>query len=455
MRYVEPGFSPSDELNERIKNIQAVINRLNSCRDRGLSDSLKEKIYKYIRVSHVYNSNAIEGNMLSLRETEIVLENMELNDKALKDQIEAKTLGMAFDFLKDLIAGRKDICKQTILDLHSILMKQVDQRICGKWRDQDVKIGGASHIPPSWADVDDHISEMLNWYNQSNTYSVINKAAILHHWFVWIHPFEDGNGRVSRLLLNFYLMRCGYPEIVIRIEDRDKYYRALQDADNGNITGLIDLIADKAYETASIYDQYINEAQREKEWIAKYNETGYKQRIETMRFNYEVFKATFDIFIVRFRQMVDALAGKLPDVRLSIKEYDPLSLNKYIDLLERRSVSNTWFFTVHFKKEGFEDLFAIFYFERWFPIYYRGNRRTKSDNPIIKLYYSLRRKGDNLPVNRMIDLVNVGLNRDKLIFGIRDKNIKNKVTSTEEMPGDIIRKFIDQVLSEYFKINNK
>jgi Fic family protein len=446
--YNYPSFSPSEDMSLIIHEMQSTINRLNSFRDRGLSPQLRKKIYKYINISHVYNSNAIEGNILSLRETEVILNNLELNDKPLKDQIEARSLGRALEFLYEMINGKAEIERQNILNLHNLLMKDIPNVTSGKFRTIDVKIGGAKHIPPSHDDIEEHIRLLIEWYNQEQSLPLILKGTILHHWFVWIHPFEDGNGRIARLLLNFFFLRNGYPDVLVKITDRDRYYNALSEADIGDITPLVDLIADKLNETITVYNEFINEELREKEWLRKYQQVGLEQRKETLRYNYEVWKSTFDIFKTRFIQTVNALSGHFPDFIFSIKEYVIISFNKYLDILENRAVTNTWYFVIRIRCRDRNDLAIIFYFERWFPKTKTGRRI----NPIIKLFYSIRRAGHNLRENLNLDLVNVGVQRDKLVVGLRDTKNRRKITSIETLPGDVIRKFLDQLLKEYFKV---
>lgn len=347
--------------------MQVTINRLNSIRDRGLTPQLKSKIYKHINVSHVYNSNAIEGNILSLRETEVILDNLEINEKPLKDQIEARSLARALEFLYEMINGKAEIERQNILNLHNLLMRDIPNVDSGKIRSLDVKIGGAKHVPPSFDDIEEHIRLMLEWYYREQSLPIILKGSILHHWFVWIHPFEDGNGRLSRLLVNFFFLRNGYPDIVIKVTDRDRYYHALSEADSGDITLLVDLFADKLNETITVYNEFINEEVREKEWLRKYQQVGLEQRKETARYNYEVWKATFDIFRTRFIQTINAISKLFPSYIFTAKEYEIISFNKYLDILENRAVTNTWYFVIRIRCEETNDLAIIFYFERWFP----------------------------------------------------------------------------------------
>ena len=112
-------------------------------------------------------------------------------------------------------------------------------------------------------DVEDCIDEMFKWINRNtHKHNPIIVASILHHWITWIHPFNDGNGRVSRLMLDFFLLQKGYPEIVIKIDNRDDYYDSLVSADSGILKNLIELILDNIIETVRLYEEAFNEEDR-------------------------------------------------------------------------------------------------------------------------------------------------------------------------------------------------
>lgn len=466
MNYQLRDYLVDDDLKTVIKHIQDVINHLNSRRDKGLSESLRKKLFNHLKVSQVYNSNAIEGNQLSLRETELILDNMELNDKPLKDQIEAKTLNNAIDFLYNLISGDERLSRRSLLELHQIIMKGIEGINGGVYRKSDVQIKGSEHTPPSWLEVEDHIDELFKWYDSTEHLFPIVRAAILHHWLTWIHPFEDGNGRVSRLLLNFHLMQCGYPEVIIRIEDRDQYYEALISADKQNLTPLIELIADKLLETTSIYEEFLNEEVREKEWLGKYSKTDSDKRVETIRYNYEVWKAAMEIFKTRFEQTYKLIKDKIPNTNFNFREYNILSFNQYLDIIENRRVSNTWFFSLGMHNyEKNKKLAVVFYFERHFPSYkvkdgfyvgLDGTRKQRfkkivdKNKPFIKLYASIRQGGQSMQLPETIDFHNVGVKGDKMVIGVRDKEIRKYIKSEEtNTAAPVIRDMFDQLIETY------
>lgn len=465
MIYELKDYHIDDDLKSVIKHIQGVINHLNSRRDKGLSMSLKKKLFNHLKLSQVYNSNAIEGNQLSLRETELILDNMEINDRPLKDQIEAKTLNNAIDFLHNLINGNEKLSKRSLLEIHQIIMTGIENINGGVFRKNDVQIKGSSHTPPSWLNVEQQINDLFDWYDSSENLYPVVRASILHHWLTWIHPFEDGNGRVSRLLLNFHLMQCGYPEVIIRIEDRDNYYESLIASDNKNLTPLIELISDKLIETTSIYEDFFNEEERERAWLDKYTKKESDKRVETIRYNYEVWKSAMVIFKARFGQTLSLIEDKIPNTNFNLREYNLLNFNQYLDIIENRKISNTWFFSLGMHNyEKNKKLVVVFYFERYHPVFRKKDgfyigldgkqkqryKKVPSKRSEIKLYASVRQAGQSMPLPDIVDFHNVGMKGDKMVIGVRDKEKRSYIKSEEtNIAAPVIRDLFDQLIEAY------
>jgi Fic family protein len=479
MIYKIPNISANLDLNENLKNIEKTIDNLNKRRDKGLDDSLGEKLKKHLLISSVYNSNAIEGNKLSLRETELILNGMVVNERPLKDELEARSLANATDYLYRLIDGREPLSKRTLVELHSLLMEPIPNIEGGKFRTEEVVIKNSEHKPIYWADIDDEVDFLFKWMNRNaHKYDPIVMCSILHHWLAWIHPFSDGNGRVSRLFSNFFLLQKGYPEIVIKIGDRDRYYNALIDADNGDITALVELFTDKLRQTVNIYEEFLNESERQEAWKARYRQLStetYEKAKETYSYQYEVWKNQIAVFKALLAESVKDIESIMPNLIIHFKEYDILSYSQYLDILEDRKVSNTWYISLSIQnKDNHQSLGFIFFFERF---KYskkvdimgddndaKSNKTIKvEEKPQIKLYVTARRDQESIKLDRNIDLVNVGTWGDQLSFGVHNRNWKpdkkdNKkasIITIRDNPGKIIRTFIDQILYHYFKIGEQ
>ena len=205
------------------------------------SDSLK-KLHEELRLLHIYHSNAIEGNTLTLSETKLVLEEgLTIGGKSLREHLETTNNAKAFDFIESMIGKKKIIDHITIQQIHEIVTSGILEE-AGKYRTKNVRITGAIKTPPDWSKVVNLIEELIENI-QKNEKNPIETSAYLHHRFVEIHPFIDGNGRVARLLTNLYLIGLGYSPIVIKTEDRKKYYRYLKIADAGNLGPFANFIA--------------------------------------------------------------------------------------------------------------------------------------------------------------------------------------------------------------------
>lgn len=215
------------------------------------------KIKEQFEIEMTYNSNAIEGNSLTLKETFwVITQGLTIKEKPLKDHLEAKNHKEALDFLYKLIEhDRKNtLSEHLIKQLHQLVVMDSQKDIAGRYRDGDVYIGGADHTPPSHLEVPHAMHELvLSLQKRNPKQHVIEKAALAHHRFVHIHPFWDGNGRVGRLLMNIFILQAGYPLAIILMNDRKRYYRVLSLADNGKYAPLCEFVAQAVLRSLNIY----------------------------------------------------------------------------------------------------------------------------------------------------------------------------------------------------------
>lgn len=201
--------------------------------------SLKESI----NLEWTYNSNGIEGNTLTLRETQVVLEGITVGGKSIKEHLEAINHEKAILYLDDLVKDKNPITEWNIKNIHQLILKDIDNENAGRYRKENVTIKGATHIPPDYLKLPELMEKLILNYNTWNEYHPIIKAALLHGELVKIHPFVDGNGRTSRLLMNLDLMNSGYNPVIIKKESRLKYYEALDKAHTtGNYTDFVKLV---------------------------------------------------------------------------------------------------------------------------------------------------------------------------------------------------------------------
>lgn len=190
-----------------------------------------------MRVELTYHSNAIEGNTLSLRETQLVIEGIAPpGGKTLREIYEARNHDAAFGMIQAWIAERQTrspLTLQDLLDIHKAIMRDIDP-VAGGLRHGRVLIKGTPFVPPGNHRFDELIPAMLELANQPRVLHPAIQAAELHYNFVAIHPFADGNGRTARLLMNYFLMRQGYPVTIVDVADRTDYLTTLELANKGD-----------------------------------------------------------------------------------------------------------------------------------------------------------------------------------------------------------------------------
>jgi Fic family protein len=222
---------------------------------RPLPTSLVKKLWEQMQVEFTYNSNAIEGNTLTLRETQLVIqEGITVHGKSLREHLEAKNHPDAIAYIEKLAQGENPFQEDDILKVHSLLMRSIDDQNAGEYRTGQVRVAGATFMPPSASKIQPLINELLQTVSRNpDELRPIKLAAFFHHKLVNIHPFIDGNGRTARLLTNLILMKNGYPFTVLLKVDRPKYLRTLSEADNGNLVPFANFIAQCVERSLDIY----------------------------------------------------------------------------------------------------------------------------------------------------------------------------------------------------------
>ncbi|MDO9231434.1 MAG: Fic family protein [bacterium] len=243
-------------LNKKIqKRIDDKLKLLNSFRPLPLS--AVKKLKEQFEMEMTYNSNAIEGNSLTLKETYLVInEGITIKGKPLKDHLEAKSHKEALDYLYELVDKNKKntVSERFIRSLNQIVMQDIDKEWAGKYRSSGVIIGGADHKPPEALEIPRLMQNLISWVGDNNKkMHPVEMASILHHKLVFIHPFFDGNGRTSRLTMNIILMQAGFPLVIVLKNDRKKYYRTLSLADKGDYIPFVNFIARAVERTLDIY----------------------------------------------------------------------------------------------------------------------------------------------------------------------------------------------------------
>lgn len=232
---------------------------------RPLPTPVLKNLREVLSVEWIYNSNAIEGNTLTLQETSLILrEGITIKGKSLREHFEAKNHENAIFFLEKITSKKYTINEKDVLKIHEYILENIMQDWAGRYRNGQVRIVGANFVPPNARKVPELMEKLVqNIQTNPQKKNIIELATFLHHQFVWIHPFFDGNGRTGRLLMNLLFMSHGYPPAVILKNDRKKYYAALNSANIGNYKPLTLLIAQSLERSLDIYLQAVSESEEE------------------------------------------------------------------------------------------------------------------------------------------------------------------------------------------------
>ena len=226
---------------------------------RPLTEGEVARLTEEFIVEYTYNSNAIEGNTLTLRETDLVLRGLTIDQKPLKDHMEAVGHKEAFDFVRELVQNQVPMSERVIQQIHFlVLADKKDDR--GVYRRVPVRIMGAQHEPVQPYLIQPKMEQLMIAFAESAEH-IVTKLARFHIEFEGIHPFIDGNGRTGRLLVNLELMKAGYPPIDIKFTDRLAYYNAFDEYYVGhNLSAMEKLFAGYINERLDMYLAMLQES---------------------------------------------------------------------------------------------------------------------------------------------------------------------------------------------------
>jgi len=237
-----------ERINGKLKLLQSL---------RPLPPASVAKLREQFTIEMTYNSNAIEGNRLTLKETFLIIqEGLTIKGKSLREHLEAKDHYEALNYLYDFIEKdrQQTISEIFIRNIQSLIVRETEKTEAGKYRDGNVIITGSNHTPPDTSEIPFLMEDLIKWIkeNEKKLYH-IELAAIIHHKLVFIHPFFDGNGRTARLVMNLLLMQKGYPLVMILKNDRKRYYDSLDKADTGNYLPFIRFIVQAVERSLNLY----------------------------------------------------------------------------------------------------------------------------------------------------------------------------------------------------------
>lgn len=266
----------NDDLKLNMIDLLAKIDELKSEIDKfhPLPQEVEDRIFQKYRLDWNYNSNAIEGNTLNYGETyAFLMHGITASGKPLKDYLDIRGHNEAINYLINFVRKKEELTEAVIRELHKVILVEsyeidaITQN--GKPTKKTVTLGayktqpnhvktatGEIHYFASPEDTPAKMHELINWYRESREKKEIHPvvlAALFHHRFSEIHPFDDGNGRLARLLMNLILMQNNFPPAIIKIKDRNNYYLALSQADAGDSKKFVEYVAETLMKSMEVY----------------------------------------------------------------------------------------------------------------------------------------------------------------------------------------------------------
>jgi Fic family protein len=222
---------------------------------RPLPAAAVNRLREQLNLEWIYNSNAIEGSTLTLRETQLILETgLTIGGKSLREHFEVINHKDAIDFVEHLAQQEESLSAFHVRQIHQLVLSKIDDESAGQYRSTPVRIVGSQHIPPDAWEIPRLMQDWEIWLKESTLdLHPITLAAQAHHKLVATHPFVDGNGRTARLVMNLVLFRYGYPPTVIMRVNRRQYYQVLMQADADHSQGLVNFVGRAVERSLTLY----------------------------------------------------------------------------------------------------------------------------------------------------------------------------------------------------------
>lgn len=329
--------------------IKALEERVSLLRNNGsLTEETIKDYYGEKRFEQVAESNAIEGSTLSIGETELaVLKGITITGHDPAYVRDALALDKALQRLSEMareVQQPTDI--EQLLELHGLILG--DRPGAGMFRKEPVRISGSDHVPPkTWQQVMNAMEDWEQWSRNNETLPAPIRAAVLHAWLSHIHPFIDGNGRTARAITNLELVRAGYPPIIIKKKEKDRYIEALSESDSGgDIRTFFELVFEKI-EGALIG---LELSAKKKQGFSPVQE---KIRQQQQR-QFSIWDSSINLLARTIEHQLQSEVEPLHG-RVSSKIFEsPLDLDDYLALCEGKSAQKSWAFIFNIQIPGFE-----------------------------------------------------------------------------------------------------
>jgi Fic family protein len=350
---------------ELLGDIHETAEKINELRP--LSADLIASIQRDLVAERVYSSNAIEGNTYSLGETIEILKTGYIELGRKREATEVINLGHAIDFVQlqsNLLDVSAPFTEKNLLDLHGILLKGINDSIAGRFRDRRVMILGAKYQPPSEREVPDLISEFLEQLQSASGADKVDPI-LLASWAHWciarIHPFADGNGRVSRLWQDLVLFRNRLTCAIIPPESKQEYLESLKAADAGDFNSLVQLVCRRI---AATFDRYIAAQQKAdavSQWARELVGEATERADQKRRLEYERWRRKTEELRYEFERSASTITHISPSIQIQFKKFEIIDQSAWENIRSGIGASKTWFFQLIFRKNRHSWSYLFFF----------------------------------------------------------------------------------------------
>jgi Fic family protein len=342
-------FEPKGATADLIQQVKESIHEIDS--RRPLQRTVVQRLQSDILADRVHSSAVTEGNRLSRRETLVVLTTGLVEAGTRRDTLEVRNLAEAIMQVDEALRNHDDLSPVLIRTLHESLLRDIDDVNAGKFRSEDVAISGAKFQPPSFLNIESLIREVLDCpFIEDESIEPIQKATWLHWAIARIHPFRDGNGRMSRILQDYILIRAGLVPSPLQPEDREGgYYAALEAADAGGGRALLEIVAKNTLRMADRYLSIIRDEETKQDWVAKITQAATEKVKQSAYRQFLNVQRASNNLKLEFYNLFKSLEDSMSSVVFRFRDYGSLEFEKYTRIEKFGRADRTWFFGLEFR----------------------------------------------------------------------------------------------------------
>jgi len=378
----EIAVSLSETTNALIQDVEETARRVDE--HRPLPPAVVSRIDDELLGDRVYNSNAIEGSTLDLRETILVLKHGASGAQKKREAMEAQNLGEAVKLIaRYQDEGQKVHETDQLLRVHGLILRGIDDEWAGRFRQHSVMIRGASRQPPDHSYVPNLVEDVLAYLREPRDSNTVLRGAWAHWSLASIHPFHDGNGRLARLWQDLVLFDGNLTCAIIRPEDRRNYLEALTHADDGDFNPLVQLVAQRVSATFDRYLIHLGTDTEFKDWVVDVAGEMDARSAERSRLTYQRWSRKMEQLRREFELCAAKVSETSQTVRIQVRPYPLIEQTKWENIRSGIGAPRTWYFALEFSSQGRRRRYFFFFGKHfWSDL---DNERERSEQRVSLL----------------------------------------------------------------------